>query len=164
MLKSQLGLAPRIFARLVASEVAAGRLADRQSTLALPSHEVRFDIKTQAAIDQLFKRFESDPHAPPSARECRDAVSDEAFNALKELGELISVSPDVVFRTADYDAMVAMIRDRLEVKGTITLAEVRDLLHTSRRYAQALLEHLDVIGLTRREGESRRPGAAWPQR
>lgn len=167
MLKNQLGLAPKIFARLVASEVAAGLLVDRQSTLALPIHEVRFDMTTQAAIDQLFMRFEDDPHAPPSVRECRDAVGDEAFNALKELEELISVSPDVVFRTADYAAMVARIRDRLEVKGTITLAEVRDLLHTSRRYAQALLEHLDMIGLTRREGESRvlaRPGAAGPQR
>jgi len=34
----------------------------------------------------------------------------------------------------------------------VTLAEVRDLLGTSRKYVQALLEHLDAIGVLMREG------------
>jgi len=38
----------------------------------------------------------------------------------------------------------------------ITLAEVRDLMNTSRKYAQALLEHLDTIGTTIRDGDYRR--------
>ena len=38
----------------------------------------------------------------------------------------------------------------------ITLAEVRDLLGTSRKYAQALLEHLDATGMTIRDGDYRR--------
>ena len=38
----------------------------------------------------------------------------------------------------------------------ITLAEVRDTLNTSRKYAQALLEHLDAIGTTIRDGDYRR--------
>ena len=41
-------------------------------------------------------------------------------------------------------------------RGQITLAEVRDLLGTSRKYAQALLEHMDSEGLTLRVGDARR--------
>ncbi len=33
------------------------------------------------------------------------------------------------------------------------MAEVRDLLKTSRKYVQPLLEHLDAIGMTVREGD-----------
>jgi selenocysteine-specific elongation factor len=51
---------------------------------------------------------------------------------------------------------VARIRETLLQKDTITLAEVRDLLNTSRKYAQALLEHLDASGVTIREGDYRR--------
>ena len=40
----------------------------------------------------------------------------------------------------------AIIRD----EGSITLARLRDELDTSRRYAQALLEHLDAARVTRR--------------
>jgi selenocysteine-specific elongation factor len=44
----------------------------------------------------------------------------------------------------------------MEARGQITLAEVRDLLGTSRKYAQALLEHMDSEGLTLRVGDARR--------
>jgi len=51
--------------------------------------------------------------------------------------------------------MVTGVRQILESKGEVKLAEVRDRFHTSRRFVQAFLEHLDAIGLTRRVGEGR---------
>ena len=47
--------------------------------------------------------------------------------------------------------IVAHVREH----GTITLAEVRDMFGTSRKFAQALLEHLDGEHITRRTGDSR---------
>jgi selenocysteine-specific elongation factor len=73
-----------------------------------------------------------------------------------ELGLLVAVSPDVVFRRQDYEHMVAAIKHQIRQRERITLAEVRDLFSTSRKYAQALLEHLDTIGVTAREGDSRK--------
>jgi len=52
--------------------------------------------------------------------------------------------------------MVSKVRSDILERGRITLAEVRDLFHTSRKYAQALLEHLDAQGLTIREGDYRK--------
>jgi selenocysteine-specific elongation factor len=37
-----------------------------------------------------------------------------------------------------------LVRDIVADEGAITLARLRDELGTSRRYAQALLEHLDA--------------------
>jgi selenocysteine-specific elongation factor len=49
---------------------------------------------------------------------------------------------------------VAAVRARVEAviaaDGAITLARLRDELATSRRYAQALLEHLDAERVTKR--------------
>jgi selenocysteine-specific elongation factor len=44
----------------------------------------------------------------------------------------------------------------IKENGKISLAEVRDTFNTSRKYAQALLEHLDSIGETVREGDFRK--------
>jgi selenocysteine-specific elongation factor len=69
---------------------------------------------------------------------------------------MVAVSDEVVFRKADYETMVEKIRQVLQQKGQMTLAEARDLLNTSRKYVQALLEHLDEIGVTVRDGDFRR--------
>ena len=41
-----------------------------------------------------------------------------------------------------------------ERDGSVTIAGVRDELGTSRKYAQALLEHLDRTKVTRRDGDA----------
>jgi selenocysteine-specific elongation factor len=78
------------------------------------------------------------------------------MNALLESGSFIAVSNDVVFRRQEYVEAVGKVQEMLRQNEKITLAEVRDLLGTSRKYAQALLEHLDAIGVTIRDGDFRR--------
>jgi selenocysteine-specific elongation factor len=51
--------------------------------------------------------------------------------------------------------MVKKIVAHIKAKGKITLAETRDLFNNSRKYAQALLEHLDQEKVTRRVGDER---------
>ncbi|MEZ5120402.1 MAG: SelB C-terminal domain-containing protein [Solirubrobacterales bacterium] len=50
------------------------------------------------------------------------------------------------------DRVVAIV----QAEGAVTLARLRDELQTSRRYAQALLEHLDAARVTRRLPDDRR--------
>jgi selenocysteine-specific elongation factor len=75
---------------------------------------------------------------------------------LIENGDLIQVAPEVVFSRAGYEGMVSDIRQLLAVQGTLTAAQVRDHFNTSRKYALALLEYLDTLGITVREGDARR--------
>ncbi len=102
------------------------------------------------------RKFAANPYSPPAVKECQAEVGEEVFNALIESGQLTVVAQDVVFRKSDYDAMVTRIKAALAQNGQITLAEARDLFNTSRKYAQALLEHLDATGVTIREGDSRK--------
>jgi selenocysteine-specific elongation factor len=61
-----------------------------------------------------------------------------------------------VFESGVYQQMVNGIKKELKSKGTLTVAEVRDMFKTSRKYALALMEHLDEVGVTIREGDERR--------
>jgi selenocysteine-specific elongation factor len=107
-------------------------------------------------IDGLLARFAASPYSPPTIKECLTEVGEDVYSAMVDIGLLIPLPPDVVFRKQDYDLMLAEIIRLLKSKGTITAGEVRDHFNTSRRYVLALLEHLDAKGITVREGDLRR--------
>lgn len=130
-------------------------LADNR-WVSLPGHMVQFSPFQQGKVDKLMEQFAIKQFTPPSAKECQARVGEDIFLALVESGELVAVSADVVFRKEDYEKMIEKIHIALRQKGQISLAEVRDLFNTSRRYAQALLEHLDATGETIRFGDFRR--------
>jgi selenocysteine-specific elongation factor len=155
-LKSRLRLSPRVFNAMIKKLEMENLLVDIGGIVSLPGHEIKFDNGEQAKVQALMRKFEQNPYSPPSVRESQAEVGEEVLNALIELDELIAVSSDVIFRKRDYDLMVYRIRETIQQKEKITLAEVRDLFNASRKYAQALLEHLDSIGVTLREGDFRR--------
>ena len=51
--------------------------------------------------------------------------------------------------------MVNQIIEYIKSQGKITMAEVRDLFHSSRKYVLPLLEYLDQQKITRRVGDER---------
>ena len=155
-LKSKLKLSARIFNPIINKLVTDHSLTDHSALLAKPEHEVSFDVGQQAKIQALMRRFEQNPYSPPGVKELQAEAGEEILNALVELGEVVTVSSDVMFRKQDYDSMVTKIKNEIQKSEKITLGEVRDLFNTSRKYAQALLEHLDGIGVTLREGDFRK--------
>jgi selenocysteine-specific elongation factor len=152
-LKSRLKLSPQVFHAVLKKWIIEGVLAEHAMLVAKPGHTIHFNDEQQAAIRRLLDKFAEAPYAPPAAKECQAEVGEEIFKALVELEELVPVSAEIVFRRADYLAMVDQVRQTILKRGQISLAEARDLFHTSRRYIQALLEHLDASGMTVREGD-----------
>ena len=59
------------------------------------------------------------------------------------------VHPDALDEVHD------LVVEVIERDGQITLAQLRDELSTSRKYAQAYLEHFDAAKVTLRRGEAR---------
>ena len=58
------------------------------------------------------------------------------------------VHPDALDEVHD------LVVEIIERDGEITLAQLRDELNTSRKYAQAYLEHFDAAKVTLRRGEA----------
>ena len=120
------------------------------------AHEIHFSPSQENAVNQLLAFFEKAPFEPPSVEECVDRVGQEVYQSLLDQQKLIQISPEIVFLGFVYRRAEEAIRSLLAAKGTITLAEVRDRFNTSRKFAMAILEHMDRIGITIRDGNSRK--------
>lgn len=155
-LKSRLSLTPRIFNILMRRMVNAGKLEEMGPQIRILGHEIRFSPGQQRSAGELLERFMASPYAPPSTKEAQNDVGEDVFIALVETGKLVSVSADVVFSREAYNDMVNEVKKMLAGGKSITAAQVRDHFNTSRRYILALLEHLDAIGVTVRDGDSRK--------
>jgi len=86
-----------------------------------------------------------------------------AFARLERAGLAVRAARNLHYDPPALAALEARIVVICERDGVVTIAGVRDELDTSRRYAQALLEHLDAQKVTVRRGDthvlrSRRPG------
>jgi selenocysteine-specific elongation factor len=74
---------------------------------------------------------------------------------LEERGRLVRVGDGYAISPAAYERARAVLVEELERADRITLARFRDLLETSRKTAQLLLERFDADGVTRRIGDER---------
>ncbi len=155
-LKSKLKLDARTFNAVLTYLAIHNAIKEAGNFVALPTHEVRFGEGEQVNVEKLLRKFSQNPFSPPSTKECQEDVGAEVLSTLIELGQLVPVSTDVIFQKSDYDSMKAEIEQAVKRNGRISLAEVRDLFKTSRKYAQALLEHLDSVGFTVRDGDFRK--------
>jgi selenocysteine-specific elongation factor len=155
-LKSRLRLNVKVFTAVLLAAAGEGEVIEPGIFVSLPEHEIVLDQSQRAQVESLLDRFEASPYSPPSVKECLQMVGNDLMVYLLESGQLIKVSADVVFEMQTYEELVASIGATLKEEGTITVAKVRDKFDTSRKYALALMEHLDSIGVTVREGDARR--------
>jgi selenocysteine-specific elongation factor len=155
-LKSRVKAQPRLFNAAIKKLVKEALLAEQGASVSRPGHTIHFDSAQQARNQALLRKFAQNPYATPSVKECQAEVGEEVLAALIELDELVAVSAEVIFRKQDYETMVKLVRDAIRQRGQVTLAEVRDLFGTTRKYVQAFLEHLDAAGVTMRQGDYRK--------
>ena len=79
----------------------------------------------------------------------------QVFESLVSSGEIVMLSPQVYWLLSVYDTAIDLVREHYENNETLTLAQCRDLLCTSRKFTLALLEHLDAKKMTKMVGDSR---------
>jgi selenocysteine-specific elongation factor len=178
--RSRLGLSPRLAAEVASALAADGDMTDAEayrpgpsrpesatstgtgSLIRLSQHAVRFAPAQQRAVDQLLERFRRDPLSPPTRAETEDIVGHEVTSALVEQGTLVKLNDAIVLERSAYDEAVTRVVGYLRQQPSLTVAEARDLLGTSRKYMLAIFEHLDEQQITRRRGDDRVLGAKAP--
>jgi selenocysteine-specific elongation factor len=148
-LSSKLGLVPHSPAlqRLFDDNI----LVEEGAYVRLPSYQVELTQQQQAKIDAFLRALSQNPYSPPSDI----TLESDLLNLLIEQQRVVKVSGGVVFSASAYKEMVDKVVAYAKVKGKVTLGEVRDLLGTSRKYVQVLLEYMDEKKVTRRVGDER---------
>ena len=85
------------------------------------------------------------------------------LESLLSSGELVLLTPELCVEKSVMNALDARVRAWFEMHGSLTLAEFRDAIGTSRDHALLVLEYYDRRGVLRREGDVRRPGAHFAE-
>jgi selenocysteine-specific elongation factor len=143
---------------------ARGQVAADARTVALADHVPKLSQKERELKAEIARALSAAGLAPPGPDELaakagpRASAIPDLLNLLIDEERLVEISPQLYL---DYEVAGALRRrviERLSDGSRITMAELRDLLGTTRRYAVPIGEYLDRIGLTVREGDLRRLG------
>jgi len=154
-LRNRLGVPADFFNKLVLWAEQEHVLVPSGTIIRKSDHEISFSKTQENEISRLTSKMARAGVNSPSVKDCKAAVGDDVYYALVDLGKLMQISSDVVYTSIIYTDLVARITDYLHQNQTIDVAKLRDLLGTSRKYAIALLEHLDDTRVTKRVGDNR---------
>ena len=150
-LKGKLKTRTKSFAHILDQLIQEGTLIEVGPMVRLPEHKPQPTPKQQAEVDAFLDSLTRNPYLP-----ALDPLPEpDLLNLLIEKRLVVKVSNDVIFLASIYDKMVDDIIAEIKSQGKVTVAEVRDLFHTSRKYALALMEYLDTQKITRRVGDER---------
>ncbi|MGE0059005.1 MAG: selenocysteine-specific translation elongation factor [Dehalococcoidia bacterium] len=149
-LRSRLGLAPKTWDALVQCLVTRGTLEQSGPQVHLPGWRPRLSQQTETEAQTYLRALRATPYAPVASLPSQDVL-----RYLVDSGLVVRLQDGTMFDASAYQRMVEMTVALLERQGDVSLAEVRDLLGTSRRYVQPFLEHLDQLRITARRDDRR---------
>ena len=136
-----------------------------EGVLRLKSHRVQLggDAETLGAnVEAALTRAE---FQPPELKQLADALKIPANQlahlravmlAMEREGRVVKIATDLYFSRAAADTARDRLVEYLNSNPEITAATFRDLLGASRKFAIAILDHFDHIGVTTRVGDARR--------
>ena len=150
-LRNRLKLRAGPFAGAIERMTADEALASQGATVRLPSHDPALSPEQQRAVDGYLAILGSEPYSPRT-----DSPIDPELLVRLESEERIVRCGDVVYLASAFDDMSGRVGELARGDGgAITIASVREMFGTSRKYTLAFLEELDRRGVTVRRGDDR---------
>jgi selenocysteine-specific elongation factor len=143
--------------RLIASKKLAGDLR----RIGRADFKPKLSANLRKLKDKLVAAYEAARFQPPEPGSFAGQAGGNAAN-LKDLfdvcvaeGYLVPIAEDIYLHMDVEVQMRRLVREKLAEGKGLTVAEIRDMLGTTRKYAVPLCEYLDRVGVTRREGDLR---------
>ncbi|MCG2710220.1 MAG: selenocysteine-specific translation elongation factor [Thermodesulfovibrionales bacterium] len=157
--RAQLKIDQKIFNALTATmkEVVIDKDLMRLSFFKVSLSEVDKGIETK-----ILNMLEQAGFQPPLKEEIAKALNlqpkqlDDILKLMVKQGKLVRINETMYITKAVYDKIINLLKDFFSRKKEMTIAEFRDVLGTSRKYALPFLEYLDTQRITMRVGDVRK--------
>jgi selenocysteine-specific elongation factor len=149
-LRAPLALELRDYAAVLPAVLGGGGIKEHPGGVAVAGWAPKPTAAQRRAADEAVAALAARGAAPP-----RLDLDSELLAYLTGTGRAVDCGDGVVLATAAFEQARAAVIEALRGRDGATLAELRDALGTNRRAAQAILETMDRLGVTRREGEGR---------
>ncbi|KPU44145.1 selenocysteine-specific elongation factor [Oxobacter pfennigii] len=132
-----------------------------QKYLSLYNHDITLTPLQQEIKAKLEDIYKSAGINVPNFQEATDKTGKDSntvkkvFELMIDTGELIKINEEMTIASDIYLKAIDCVRNIVKNEGEVTLAQYRDALNTSRKYAVALLEYFDQHKITKRIGDKR---------
>lgn len=125
--------------------------------LCMPEHEIRKDTLYEKTEKKLLDTFEKAGLDFPKVSEVDfggidSGVIDDILLLLMEEGKIVKLGEELYTLTPYIEKSKGIIQGLLSKKSLITMGEIRDALETSRKNAKLIVEYMDSIKVTKRNG------------
>lgn len=128
----------------------------------LKGFKVSLTTADRGVKQEIVSRLNREGFQPSSKVELAKALSisekevGDLLKLLAQEGSLVRINDSTFVAKEQYDRMIGQLRDFYSKKPDMTVAEFRDLLCTTRRFALPFLEYLDTHKITLRIGDIRK--------
>ncbi len=136
------------------------RIKKVDQRIALVDFNPRPGNKEKQLADQYRDKLREGGFSPPLAWELGQKAG-EILDYLAFQGEIVRVNEELYLTKDKYEEAESLLIEFLQEQGKITVAEFRNLLASTRKFALPLLEHFDDRKITKRSGDERLPGSAF---
>jgi selenocysteine-specific elongation factor len=146
----------------------AKRLVGDLRRIARADFKPKLSANLRKLKDKVVTAYEEAAFQPPDPASFANQAGGNAAN-LKDLfdvcmaeGYLVQIDTDTYLHVNAEAEMRRRVAERLVSGAGATVAEIRDLLGTTRKYAVPFCEYLDRVGVTRRDNDLRFLAEAKP--
>lgn len=141
--------------------LSAKTLIGDSKRIALAEHKPKLSANQRKLKEKMIETFKEARFQPPEIVSFAPQAAGNA-SALRDITEvcvaegfLVAIAEGIYLHSDQEQAMREMVKERLKGGQGLMVADIRDILATTRKYAVPLCEYLDRIGITRREGDLR---------
>jgi selenocysteine-specific elongation factor len=158
-LRAKLNIEPRLFSNLLTSlkDIVIEKELVRLATFSVALSRTDEILKTN-----ILGLLERDGFQPPTKEELYQSLKldqkhlSDILKLMVKEGSLVRINESMYIPSSVYGKMIEKLKDFFSRKSEMTVAEFRDILNTTRKYALPFLEYLDSNKLTLRVGDIRK--------
>ena len=140
--------------------IAQKAMKEVRGLISVQSFKVELGEELEKLTAELEKWYREAAFAPPATDEVTEKYKKhkqiaQVLSAMIGDGVLVRLDAQIYMHRDSVERAEQVCRDAIGQSGQMTLAEFRDLLGTSRKFAVALLEHFDRQKVTKKVGDAR---------
>jgi selenocysteine-specific elongation factor len=140
--------------------LSSGSILQESGLLKLDGHVPHLEPAQQQLAGRLNARLSASPLASPTKKEFieEDPTYEIVINFLRDKSDIIELKNGVLLTSKDFKNITESVIAHIKKEGRVTASQIKDQLKTTRKYTIPLLEKLDSLGVTRRDGDFRKLG------
>ncbi|NLC25569.1 MAG: hypothetical protein GX777_02965 [Fastidiosipila sp.] len=135
-------------------------IEDREGNIALKEYSAALSPRQQQLIAELSDRYKTETFSPSATNdviaeyEKKDKL-DQILSRMVNDGILIRLTDQILMHHEAVDKAFEQVEKDVAERGSVTLADFRDEIGTTRKFAVAILEYFDRMKLTKLSGDAR---------